>query len=78
MSNSEDSDVVATNDNKIEEEVVFMDKRYDSIISINRNQLEKLSSDREDVPNDFFTTHVQLIFWEEEKNGWNTHRLQSI
>ena len=53
MSNSEDSDVIATNDKKNDDKVVFMDKQYDSIISINRNQLEKLSSDREDVPNDF-------------------------
>ena len=53
MPNSEASDVVATNDNEIGYSVVFMDKQYDSIISINRNQLEKLSSDREDVPNDF-------------------------
>ena len=49
MSNSEDSDVVATNDNKIDDKVVFMDKQYDSIISINRNQLEKLSSDCKDI-----------------------------
>ena len=53
MSDSDDADVVSSNLEEMEDEVLFMDGRYDSIISINRNNLEKLSSDKEYVPNDF-------------------------
>ena len=66
MSNSEASDVVATNDNKIGYSGVFMEEQYDSIISINRNQLENLSNDRKDVPNDF-SQHTFDWFFRKKK-----------
>ena len=50
-----------------------MNGRYDSIISINSNNMDKLCSDNEDVPNDFFTTYVRLILWEEENKMGGIH-----
>ena len=58
MSDSDNADVVSSNVEEMGYEVVFMDGQYDSIISINRNKLDKLSSDNKDVPNDFYTTYI--------------------
>ena len=46
-----------------EKETVFMNGKFDSIISINKDNLDELRSDRANVPNDFFTTYFWLILW---------------
>ena len=62
MSESDYSNSVSTveyNQNKEkdeQQETVFMNGKFDSIISINKDNLDELRSDCADVPNDFFTT----------------------
>ena len=79
MSKSDNSNSVATveyNQNKEEDEEqgsVFMNGKFDSIISINKDDLDELRSDRADVPNDFFTTYLWLILWEEENKMGRIH-----
>lgn len=72
MSKSDYSNSVSTveynrNEEKDEQqETVFMNGKFDSIISINKDNLDELRSDGVNVPNDFFTTYLRLILWEQE------------
>ena len=79
MSESVNSNSIATveysyeTQEEEEEGVVFMNGKYDSIISVKKKDLDELRSDCADVPNEYFTTFVRLILWEEENKMGGIH-----